>query len=107
MRQDDIFNIDTQQVSVGLSSFIGVTGGVGVATILVQYMTGGSCLMMGASGSGASLSPLTYIGASWTVTGWIMSNSVPITLGGPAAFYLGSTGATSIVQIMRMKTVGV
>lgn len=106
MRQNDVFNIDTQQVSVGLSAFVGVTGGVGVITMIAQYMSGGSCLMMGASATGASLTTLTYVGASWTVTGWILSNSVPITVGGPAAFYLGSTGATSIVQIMRLKSVG-
>ncbi len=103
---DEVFNLDSQQVSVGLSAFIGVTGGVGVGTIIVQYLSGGSCLMMGASATGASLSALTYTGASWAVTGWILSSSVPITLGGPAAFYLGATGATSIVQILRLKSVG-
>lgn len=103
---DEVFNVDSQQVSVGLSAFIGVTGGVGVGTVIVQYITGGSCLMMGASATGSSLAPLTYAGASWAVTGWILSNAVPITLGGPAAFYLGSTGATSTVQILRLKTAG-
>ncbi len=101
---DNILNIQTEQVAVGLSAFIGVTGGNEVGTMIVQYMSGGSCLMVGASALGASFAALTYAGASWAVTGWIMSNGVPITLGGPCAFYLGSTGATSIVQIMRMKT---
>lgn len=104
-REDDVFNIGTQQVTVGLSSFVGVTGGVGTVSLTLQLLSGGSCLIMGSSAIGASLATLTYAGASWTVTGWLLDTN-PITFGGPVSFYIGATGATSILQIMRSKSVG-
>ncbi len=103
-RESDVFNITTQQVSVGLSAFVGVTGGVGTVTLTLQYLSGGSCIINGASAIGASLATLTYIGASWTVTGWLLGSN-PISFGGPTAFYVGSTGATSLLQIIRSKSV--
>lgn len=105
MRSEDVFNLETDVVAVGLSSFVGVTGGVGTVTLTLQYLTGGSCLLMGSSAIGMSLAPLTYVGGSWTAFGWLM-NTGAISFGGPVSFYIGSTGATSILQIMRSKSTG-
>ncbi len=104
-RESDVFNISTQQVSVGLSSFVGVTGGVGTVSLTLQYMSGGSCLINGSSAIGSSLAALTYVGGTWTVTGWLL-NANPITFGGPVSFYIGSVGATSVLQIIRSKSAG-
>ena len=104
-REDDVFNIVTQRVEVGLSSFVGVTGGVGTVSLNIQYITGGSCLIMGSSAIGSSLTALTYAGGSWTVTGWLL-DTAPIAFGGPVSFYIGSFGATSVLQILRSKSVG-
>lgn len=104
-RQDDVFNIDTQQITVGLSSFVGVTGGVGTVSLTLKLMSGGSCLIMGSSAIGYSLAALTYAGSSWSVTGWLLDTN-PITFGGPVSFYIGATGATTILQIMRSKSAG-
>lgn len=104
-REDDVFNISTQQISVGLSAFVGITGGVGTVSLTLQYLSGGSCIINGSSAIGMSLATLTYIGASWTVTGWLLDTN-PITFGGPVSMYIGSTGATSILQIIRSKSMG-
>ncbi len=104
-READVFNIDTQQVAVGLSAFIGVTGGIGCVSLTLQYLSGGSCLIMGSSSIGASLAPLVYAGSSWAVTGWLLGTNA-VTFGGPTSFYIGSTGATSILQILRSRSHG-
>ncbi len=91
-RQDDVRSLDTVRVNVGLSAVIGISGGQYVNSFVVNmFAVGGTLEIHGASTSSV-----------WG-TGYRVQVGTPITLGGPAQFYLTSQGATSIVDIIKTK----
>lgn len=92
-------SIVTQQVIVGNSGgfYVGVTGGVGVNSQILKYFSGGSCLIYGDTVSAAGGSALNA---------YILGTNESLNLGGPTPYYLTSTGATSILMLIRTKTSG-
>lgn len=103
--QTDVFNVDSQVVNIGLSAYIGVTAGIGVVQINTQLISGGTLYVIGASAIGASLTALTYSASNILTFGYAFLGATPIvSVQGPAAFYLASVGATSVVQILRHRS---
>lgn len=103
--QTDIYNVDAQVVNVGLSAYIGVTAGIGVVSMKTQLVSGGTCFMIGASAIGASLTALTFSASNILTFGFAYLGTNPVVdAQGPAAFYLASVGATSVMQILRYRS---
>lgn len=92
-RSDDIWSVPTQRLNIGLSTIVGVTAGVGVATINIKLFAGGTLEILGASTD------------TWG-SGYVFDLKEAITFGGPAEFYLAASGATCTAHIIRGKTVG-
>ncbi len=88
MRQTDVFSVITERVNVGLSAVIGITGGPNVVSVTLEYLTGGTCELMGASTQAAG-------------TGYLLGSGRDLTLGGPATVFLLSAGATSTVMVLK------
>ncbi len=83
----------TERVAVGLSSVIGVTAGAYArGFILNMYAVGGTLEIHGATGN------------VWG-TGYRVAPSTQVTLPGPVSFWLTSTGATSIVDVIKLRSI--
>ena len=93
MRSDDVFKVDTIRLAVGSSAgyVAGITGGAGVVSIQVKYLSGGTLEILGVTTQASG-------------TGYLLGVSEALTIGGPATFFLSSTGATSVVAILRSIT---
>lgn len=106
--QTDVFNVDAQIINVGLSAYIGVTSGIGAVGLDLQFLSGGTAFMIGASAIGSSFVTLTYSASNILTFGFAFIGTNPIiSLQGPAAFYLASVGATSSFQILRKRSTSV
>lgn len=92
---DIIHGIYTERVAVGLSGAVGVTAGAYArGFILNMYAAGGTLEIHGVSAVFSSL-----IG-----TGYRLAPSTQLVIPGPASFYLTSVGATSVVDIIKTRT---
>lgn len=89
----------TQTINVGTSGgfYVGVTGGVGVNSQILKYFSGGSCLIYGDTVSAAGGSAMNA---------YLIGTNESLNIGGPAPYYLTSTGATSVLMLIRTKTSG-
>lgn len=95
-RQDDVRSIETMRVAVGTSAIIGVTAGVYVNSMVVNlFAVGGTLEIHGSS-----------YATAWT-NGYRIQVGTPLTVGGPANFYFTSQGATSVIDIIKTKTIDV
>ena len=90
MRGSDVFRLLTERLTIGSSGgyVAGSTGGAQVVSVTVKYLSGGTLEILGTSAQTAG-------------TGYLMGTSEALTFGGPTAFFLSSTGATSIVALIR------
>ncbi len=93
---DDIFFIGTQNFAVptGGTLQVGVTGGVGVNSMLFKHMSGGTLWIRGWTGQAFASGYNTTIGEV-------------VSFGGPSQFWLEAQGATAVCCIIRGKTAGI
>lgn len=91
--QDDVQGLTSAQVSVGTGAYVGISGGPGVNSVLVEYRSGGTCAITG------------YTGLGGITGGFIINAGQPVVLGGSPNFWLTSQGATSIVQLLKTTTI--
>ncbi len=97
---EDTASIVTAQINVGTSGggfYVGITGGVGVNSQILKMFSGGTCIVYGDTVSAA--------GAS-TLFGYVMSAGEALNLGGPTPYYLTSSGATSVLMLIKTRTSG-
>ncbi len=97
--QEDVASIITQTINVGTSGgfYVGITGGPGVNSQILKYFSGGTLLIYGDTVSAA--------GAS-TLNAYVLGVSESLNLGGPTPYYVTSTGATSVLMLIKTKTSG-
>lgn len=105
---DDIVTVIPSRVNVGVGATIATYMDVvpGQKNITIKYISGGTLEILGVTyGSfggtffaGSTLSAQALANANGT--GWIVQSEI-LSFDGPCRFYLSSTGATSIVHVIR------
>ncbi len=94
--QNALVGIGVTQFAVGLSTIFRFRPGDFVQWEQLKYLSGGSLEIV----KGASTN-----GTGWG-TGYLLGTTEAVQFLGPATFYLASTGATSIIQVMLGYTSG-
>lgn len=94
MSREDVDNIVSSKLTIGLSTIVGITGVAGDNSITFKYFSGGSLEIGGAS-------------LTWG-SGYLLGTNeiVNIPVGGIGAFYLAATGSTVIAYMLKGRTPG-
>lgn len=92
-KDDDIFSLVGQKHTIGLSSIVGISVIPGVVSVLVQYGTGGSLEIGGAT-------------LTWG-QGFLFKVDQGISLDNAGTFYLAATGATVTAYTLRGRSAGI
>jgi hypothetical protein len=102
---DGIFGLATQRLNIGSGSTLAelITQDPGQNSLYIEYFSGGTVEIIGVT-AGTTLTAAQLGTANGT--GFIVKTDRGYSFNGPTRFYLSSTGATSIVHIMKGKTTG-
>lgn len=93
---DRVFDLKCDEVAVGLSTIIGLTGAPYQNSIMVKYLSGGT-LRIGGSAN--------YAGTAFTWNqGYLVGTSEVVTIEGAGKVNLAATGATVVVEVIRSLT---
>lgn len=91
-REQDIHNLRSERVVVGLSTIHGVTVLPGQVGVLVKYFSGGTLEIGGQS-------------LTWDA-GYIFADSEAISIDSAGSFYLAATGATVTAMVLKGLSAG-
>lgn len=78
-------------MAVGGSLAVGFTSGPQINSVMFQYLSGGTC---------------SLVGISTMTQGYLLTAGIPVSFGGPVSLYLNSlSGTTSLVQFIKIANV--
>lgn len=93
MREKIAYNMVVQRLNVGVSAIIGVTAVPGQLSVALQYMSGGTLEIF---------NPVYgFTGTPVTGQGYPIVAGAAFGFDCAGTFFLASTGATSVVAVMR------
>ncbi len=112
-REQDVMGLVTQRIAVGLSSAIELVPIQFQEGWLFKYpVVGGTLEICGSTGIPTQFTAGMTQGQGMTVpvqtwgAGYMVEVGESISIDGPARFYLRSTGATSVIHVIRTLTAG-
>ena len=101
---DSVFGLQTSRITVpvGATVAVFVQGVTAQVSFSMQYISGGTLEILGATllGTVFSTLPVTDL-ATASGTGYLLPTSAAISFMGTPRFYLSSLAATTIVQVVR------
>lgn len=99
--EDDAQELKTKTYNIppGVTNAVQVTLIPRVLYSRVDYMSGGSLLIMGVTGTALGVTALALGFSTMDYTEVLLNN--PITIAGPAVFYLAAFNATCVVAVTQ------